>query len=129
VRAERRCLPDCLGAVTRFADHHHIRPRRQQGANALAHNGVVITNQYVNGSTHLTSAYFSGTCTMTFAPFPTALSTFKLPPIFCVRSCIPPNPRPPRRRFCGSKPTPSSEISRQAERSEACNCTCTFWAW
>ena len=49
VGAQRLCLGDRLQAVARFPYHLDVGLRAQQGADALAQNGVVIGNENTNG--------------------------------------------------------------------------------
>ena len=90
-----------LVAVGRLAHHLKVLLPLQQHAQPAAHHRVVVGQQ--NPDFPHTG---SGNLTMISVPRPGSDSTFKAPPRFAIRSCIPSKPMP--RAASASKPTPSS---------------------
>src|SRR5579864_1295917 len=102
---------DGFPSVRRLGDHLESRVALEQETQALANDGVIVSQQNADG-VHVVACRRSGTDFLrgrtmhTMAPLPGRDSTENAPPRLLTRSCMPNSPIP--RSCCASKPLPSS---------------------
>ena len=107
LREQHCCLP-----IVRFRHHLEAAGLREQGTDALAHDGMVVDDQHTNTRFYGASAFVGHSVTSTFTrvPAPGLLSYVSSPPMRAVRSAmVRKPPRPSAGTACGSNPTPSSD--------------------
>src|SRR5581483_6047220 len=113
--------------VAGLPDDLEVGPGGEEGAQALAHDRVVVDDQEPDGRR---PAHGAGTHARTVVPRPGAETISNRPPTASTRSRI--DTRPSRRaaidRACGSKPTPSSATDSRVPPPERSASTVTVTA-
>src|SRR5687768_16322339 len=119
---------DGVAAVARFADDFHVWLTVDQQGQPLPDGLVILGDQHADpvhrdGASHSSN----GQRRKTVVPLPGADSTSAVPPISAARSRMPisPMPRPCTVGSAGSKPTPSSSMTRTMDPSRASSSTST----